>query len=379
MIELLDNPKNYPLIDPNYDPNSEVNSTEMLILAVRNCLGFSVDKLFQGDTHSARNALAVVAYLLIHASEIELQLQVPASITKENAAKILTIDYANPKNQTDLWDMLSFPADSVPTEGTAQHAGSAAIEKFIGGNESKYPLLANWLKRLVSIANSMELRTVYQGDMDITGREYQAVLDEYQKLVNSCPEELANACPSGCKDQPVSATMIEQLVPVGFTFDPSASYDEVIGSMSIAYLGIQAKLAGSLRNFNSLECDQWLTEMSAVLGAIKKVIVELAAVIDDANAQALKDLEAQRRLREEVTKPDLSIWEAIPCCLDAVLWDRLKDSLDDWWGAKKYIVLAEAAIINIPVIVASAGIAVIPAIIRFITDFIEGMIGSGWT
>jgi hypothetical protein len=371
VIDLLNNPEKY-----------FPNTSDEFIRPIRNSLGFTVDKLFQGDTHSARNALAVVAYMLIHDAEIELQLQVPKNITKENAAKLLTISYANREKNTDLWDMVSFPTDFVPKEGTVQPSGSAAINKFItmknNENKSKYPLLSNWLERLQQIADSMELWTVYRGDLDTTDAEHQNVIDRYQILINDCPPELEGNCPSGCKDDAISDAMVDNLAQSGYTFNSKPSYDEVMASLAIIYLGHKNSLVKGLNNFDSLESDKWLGEMSKVTQGMKDTIVELSAVIDEKNKQTLKDIEARKRAREEVSKPDLSLWDIIPCCLEESTWGRLKSSLGDWWGAKKYIVLVGCAIVNVPIIVASAGTAVLPAIGNFVGDFLEGMIGSGY-
>ncbi len=371
VIGLLDDPeKNFP------------NTSDEFIRPIRNSLGFAVDKLFQGDTHSARNALAVVAYMLIHDAEIELQLQVPKNITKDNAVKLLTIDYADRKRNIDLWDMVSFPTDFVPKEGTAQPSGSAAINKFLTLNNSenseKYPQLANWLDRLAKIADSMELWTVYRGDLDTTDTDHQAVSDKYIALIDSCPPELEGQCPTLCKDGPISSAMIDHLAESGFTFTSPTSYDEVIASLTIIYLAYKNNLSKSLNNFDLLEADKWLGEMTKATQGMKDAIVELSAVIDEANKATLEKIEEARRAREEMSKPDLSIWELIPCCLEDATWTKLKDSLDDWWGAKKYIVGIGCALVNVPIIVGSAGTAIGGAILGFADCFLEGMIGSGW-
>ena len=112
------------------------------------------------------------------------------------------------------------------------------------------------------------------------------------------------------------------------------------------------------------------------VGAIKAVIIELAGVIDQANAATLQNIEKNRRLREEVGNSDKSIWELIPFCLEEATLGRFEDALDDWWGAKKYIVGAACALIHVPIIIASAGTAVIPAVFDFVLCFLEGMLGG---
>lgn len=369
VIDLLGNPeKNFP------------DTSDIFIRPIRNSLGFAIDKLFQGDTHSARNALAVVAYMLIHNAEIELQLQVPKNITKENAAELLEIQYADRKNNRDIWDMVSFTSDVVPKEGADQPSGSAAISKFLsmnnGENGGKYPLLSNWLDRLARIADSMELWTVYRGDMVTTDAEQQNVINKYQELINSCPPELEGQCPDACKDRSISGVLVDHLGQFGFTFDPSANYDEVMASLAIIYLGAKSNLSTSLNNYNSLEADQWLADMSHATRGMMETVVELSAVIDEANRATLEKIEEAKRAREVMSDPDLSIWEIIPCCLKKETWDKLEGSLGDWWGAKKYIVAVGCALVNVPVIIGTAGAGIGAAIFGFFSCFLQGMIGT---
>jgi hypothetical protein len=179
------------------------------------------------------------------------------------------------------------------------------------------------------------------------------------------------ACSSDCKNYIVSKTMIENLTQTGFTFDPSVdhTYDEVIGSLSVIYLGMANNLRTSLNNYDSLECDKWLGEMSKCIGAIKDVELELTKTIDAEYAAA----------RENLRHENKHIWEIIPTCLAAAAndkLDRFNNSLHDWWGAKKYIMAAICLIDNIPIIVATFGGGTFLAIGNMVLQFFDLMLGE---
>ena len=258
-IDLLNNPENFP------DTASE------FIQAIKNCLGFAVDMLFRGDTHSARNALAVIASMLVNVSNIEMSLRLSKPLSKRNPSDWLTINYSDPKTNTDIWDMVAFKPSDLPAQNPTAHAGSAGIREFlsISNNNLKYPLLSMWLAKLVDLADSLDLWKVFNEDLATTGSEYQNILDDYRNLVTACAPELENQCPTRCKDQPISSAMNEQLSRIGFTLDPSTSYDGAIAILSIAYIGMLGKLRTGLNDHDSLESEKWLGEMSKPLAPLR--------------------------------------------------------------------------------------------------------------
>ncbi len=356
VIGLLKDDANFPDTDPKF------------INAIKNCLGFAVDKLFQGDTHSTRNALAVVAYMLVHASQIELWLQVPTDQTGKNPNDWLTIDYSNPENQTDLWDLLTFSPLVAAGEDKAKSAGSRGITKYIIANKEKYPLLYEWLDRLVRLADSMDLWQVFGGEVEKVSTEYQAIEANFKTLLETCPEGY------GCANFEVTDEMFMTLVSNDLTFGKKPTYVETMIVLIVECSKAMADAKTSIEGDDSLGCEKWLEEAGRYVRMMKDVVLEFVGKVDNAVEQEKEKAEAYARARNQAAENDLPIWELIPYCLVSSAKENFEESLDDWWGAKKYIVGAGCAIVHVPIIVATAGAAIIPAILDFVLCFLRGMV-----
>jgi hypothetical protein len=332
---------------------------------LKNCLGFAVDMLFQGDTHSARNALAVVAYMLVHAAEIDLWLRIPRGESASAPGDWLRVDYYDPETQTDLWDALTFSSSS-------SSGGSAAMRDFLAGHSKGLdPLVAMWLERLTALADNMDLWVVYGAEIEKTESEYEAIWTNYSALLNTCAAE-----EYGCADFLASGEIVSEADALGVVHDDGKCFT-LIQAMLLRCRENRKGVSASLAAYDSLGCESGLVETSAVLALLRKAVLDFTRKVDQAEQEAEK-AEAYARAREEVASGDKHIWEIIPCCLEDVTLGKLEGSLKAWWGSKKYIIASACAIINLPVIIGSAGAGVIPAIYGFVTCFLEGMIGGVW-
>jgi hypothetical protein len=359
VIHLLEDAKTRPML----------NSSEAFINGISDCLGFAVDKLFLGDIHSARNALAVVAYMLLHSAQIELWLKVPKGLAAQDPKSWLTIHYRNKDAGTDLWDMLPFIATGGSSGGTPDPAIQAKVNGFLGGGTGFDPRISEWLQQLVVLANMLDLWAVFGKEVQNRQTEFQGILDKFK--------EAAEQCPAGydCEGMTVSdEKMLARLAAFGITFTETPTFP--IAMMAI--WGESNNRIGAITDMinghqaSDEDVESKLVELGQLLEANKGVVLEWSKKIDEAQHEAAEYDE----LRKKAAEPELSIWELIPYCLKDATIDKFEESLHAWWGAKKYIVAVGCSIIHVPIIIASAGLAVIPAIYDFVVCYLEGMIGS---
>jgi hypothetical protein len=356
------------LNDPN--KNNFPNTDENFIKGVSDCLGFAVDKLFQGDVHSARNGLAVVAYMLMNIEKIELWLKAKKGMPSD-PKEWLIINYYNTANHEDIWDMLSFaPADPVKAD-PSQPAGSAAM-RTIGNNlNQQYPLLSEWLGELVPLADKLNLRAIFGKEVEDNQTEFTAIWNDFNNALKKCPKGY------DCESFEISPDPIPgQLSEMGISYQGAPTFPIVMLSLWDACNDKSASISDMIDNPQSTatdeDCEAALEEFHKLLRLMINVVLEFARKVDEAQQEA----EAYALAREKAANTDMSIWELIPFCLKHATVDRFMNSLDDWWGAKKYIVGVGCAIVHVPIIVASAGLAVIPAIYDFVVCFLEGMVGD---
>jgi len=353
VVKLLDSDDNFPNMD--------------LKQPIRNCLGFAVDKLFQGDTHSARNALAVIAYMLANAYEIEVWLTAKKGMPTD-PRKWLTIDYYNKDNQTDVWNMLPLSFSGAPDEDKSPAAVSAKVSKFIGANDGKYPLLTSWLERLVPLADEINLWSVFGGELEKDDEAYTNLWNHFVSLLKECPMK-------DCTETAISDAAKDQLSQMGIIPDPP-TYGNALGALVTKYSDTKSNVKGSLASLNADACEEGMVELQRYIGAMRDVVLEFTRRVDQAIKQAKEDAEAYTNARENLGRENKHIWEIIPHCLEGATLEKFDSSMHAWWGAKKYIMAAISAIVNIPIIIATAGAAIIGAIADFAIDFIELMIGG---
>lgn len=87
--------------------------------------------------------------------------------------------------------------------------------------------------------------------------------------------------------------------------------------------------------------------MYEINGKVTELCLEIQRNIDAENAAT----------RDAVVHNSKHIWDLILPCVKLEIIDEFNRSMDAWWGAKKYIVAGGCALIQVPLLVATAGLS----------------------
>lgn len=188
------------------NPEDLSRDTAFVLHAVQNCLAYSIDMLFEGDTHSARNGLASVAELITFYFGGYLSIYIP------DGAPPLSKNFYDPVNNIDLWDSI-YVQSSPPGEGLVKPeiTGSPTVRSFTNG---KTDLLSMWLNRLADIANSFDLWAVFQTDLQTTSNEFLNLLHTYDAFPEAEKKKtISDTLRASLRITPEMGTTFDEVVP----------------------------------------------------------------------------------------------------------------------------------------------------------------------
>jgi hypothetical protein len=380
------------------DPNLAIDD-ETVARKVRNCLIFSMDMLFDGDTHSARNGIAAVAEILTyyHGGYFTLATLegVPADILKD-------IHFS--KDNIDFWDLVVIsndkisppifmippvlPVNTLPPSTTGEgpqsipeslrsqlstpwpigtppkmiatptpYAKNDIITNYVHANDNK---LSRWLSVLQEIAGSFSLQGVFTEDWNITTAEMDSLCSSFAKI---------------SKDDRDRTISEEERASIGIADTQIVTYEDAAAIWFGGYLLGAFAFYFDLQNNDSAACENIVAAMYDINAQMKKLTLSLLKIIDEAAASA----------REEVVNNADHIWDVISRCGNDCSMAAMTDfvhSLTDWGGAKKYIIISACALGQIPTIIVAVTVpwltvlAIAVAIESFLYCFISSMIGE---
>jgi hypothetical protein len=295
-------------------------------------------------------------------------LKVPKGLAAQDPKSWLRIDYHDSAARTDLWNMLPFSISSAAGQDASEGAVTAKVNGFLAGSQGYDPRLAMWLERLVTLANMLDYSMVF-------GEEVLKSMDYFKAIWNNFNDALKK-CPEGydCEGLTVSGSLLSQIAPLGVSLDASTTYAvgmfAVWGESTKRLNEISGMIAA--RQATDDEIEAKLESLDQLLQVMKNVVLEFLRRVDEAQ----KEAEEYANARDNIGRDEKHIWEIIPDCLNQATVEKFKNSLHDWWGIKKYVMLAISALVNIPIIIASAGLAIIGAVVNFAMDFISLMVGG---
>lgn len=322
-------------------------------------LGYAIQMVFEAKPHSARNALVAVADVIAAGFGQQIPTGRPRGILRADATKTVAVDYVDEKSGRDLWDAITLSV-TIPRLGRRNLTGSAALRAAFPATAAGFVQLAPWMETVISLAESLEEPHYWQARLDYASQLFNALAAIYPGL------------PASIRNEQVSDAIKGQLHLDAST---PTTYEDAMGMWGLAFLFGQFSAREALKKSDWAECSVQVNALEEIDWGIQFLLCEMTTrqAAEEAAAQAEAVRQAARR--DEVLDSDL--WDVITGCLfDPNVKQALEDSLDDWLGAKKWIVLATCALIHIPIIVASYGAATMPAVAGFISCFVSGMIGG---
>jgi hypothetical protein len=329
-MDYLDDPANFPCTD------SHIKQW------VQNCLAFSIDMLFEGDTHSARNGLASVAEIVTLYLGGYLAISLPDGSTPDKLTEIKFYDSLADK---DLWDCIYFPS-SLPSDAPVKPVppevtGSEAVKAFTFGKNDQLSMILN---NLQAIADSFNLWLVFQEDFNTTDQEANRLSGNFDTMKADETELIKNIIRvNSIPDNVIDRLGADYEVYRGMTFE------NAIDSLFESYIGARVAALLAIGEQNSKDCEMFIADLFGINIKIKELLMKMAEVIDAAVAEK----------REEAVHRSGSIWNSMADCVTSGAYDLLQDwegELHAWWGAKKYIMAAIAVIEQIPTIVTAINV-----------------------
>lgn len=142
------------------------------------------------------------------------------------------------------------------------------------------------------------------------------------------------------------------------------TYSDVWAALQLSILFVLINLKKEITQENINDAREALSSLEKIIQDAETLSISLADLIDATNS----------RLRKKMKEQD--IWDLILDCAEGTFKRRFEDSLDDWWGAKKWIILSVCGLTSLTTIIATAGAVVAVEIVKFLVCFIRGMVGG---
>ena len=324
---------------------------------IRQSLGRALAAGFEGNFHEARNYITVAANDLANAHRRKLPLKRPKGVPIE---KLKDIKYHDPKTNTDLWDTINI-TDKDPQGKTYKVTGKMVALRYFPDFNLRINRARVYLNLCREAAEDLMWQRVAEALEAATWkrvRERSGILQDQFDIYHSRSAEL----PQQWLNATVPDNCVNQL-----------NYDT--GGQSITYNDVFAMLiAGFIFSKWGLNQAQDNDDLSGA----EKSVDGLENIIEDMKTLFLC-LSKQMNVQEYDAKLKIDkndIWDLILDCTAGNYRDRFEDSLDDWWGAKKYIIAVICGAVAIAEIIASSGSALVAAVANFVYCFMIGMVGG---
>lgn len=312
-------------------------------------LHLAITQAFKGMLHEARNALVVATDLISASQHIPFERVIPEGII---ASKLKNIKFYDKQSKSDLWDTVQPTVKELEDRPLDNRYFAKAL---MIPAAKKDPVIARSINSLSTAAHRLQFIWITTDHIDSAFECWDVLMDSWMQLptnwrTETVPSELWNRIkevfPGDYASFFVSKT-------IGFIWESCAwhSLYDLANARSSMDEGIPSQAQSLLET-----AEKWMKVWQILI----EYIQEQVGAAKDAN------------VKDKIKNND--IWDLISKCLYGDFKDRFNDSLDDWWGAKKYIVGAACAGPAILTIYTSGGALLLFAIESYVACFMCAML-----
>ncbi|MCD4669561.1 MAG: hypothetical protein K8S14_03865 [Actinomycetia bacterium] len=315
---------------------------------------------FEGERHAARNTLTA-AYIRCAKSfggdKLEKKLFHPPLKLKRNGSlgELKNIRYYDQETKTDLWDMVYFTfRDKSGNKHKASGYAAAHIPDmfdYFHQNTLLQRKQSALLAKIGQAAEDLELKSIVEDQAKKQSEQFITLTEQFA------------AIPRRWHQCELGDYWREKYFP---DVNPSQKItnEDLACDFELGFILRRLNISQYMRRKLYDKAEQSLYDEDVIIWHFAAFFTQMNQTIDAANA------ESRRRIK------NIDVWNLIGDCLSGQIKESFEDALDDWYGAKKYIIAAGCTSIFLMSVVGSQGTAFFPAVLSLVWCFVRQMIGS---